>query len=493
MSDHDLLRRYAAEGSQPAFAEIVSRHLDLVYSAARRQVSSPHLAEEIAQSVFLDLARHASRLGADTPLVAWLHLVTRRTAIDTIRREARRVAREGAAAALMKADLSLKAASWSTVEPLLDEAVESLDTPDRTAILLRFFENRSLREVGAALGTSDDAAQKRVSRALEQLRTFFLRRGVTVTAAGLATDLSAQALQIAPASLGAAISAATAASTTAAAGAALETTRLVAMTTLQKSIAIAVFAAIGGAGIYQAAAYVREDSNLTQLQTQSTALLRELGSTRASHETLTRRLAEVETQIDARLAQARRAPLPADPKLEGTLATWLTRANRLQSLLSSRPELAIPELRLLSSEQWIEIASKSAAGVDTGSDPAIKDALALARKTAEQLFAPQLRRALKAYVEDSGGMLPDSLYQLLPHFDSPVAPALLSRYQLLQTGKLADLPRMDQVNWLIETREAVDVERDNIVSMGTDGWAMHSASSPSARVQWRKAIQKPKP
>ncbi|MEO6567259.1 MAG: sigma-70 family RNA polymerase sigma factor, partial [Opitutaceae bacterium] len=91
-SDHDLLRQYARDGSQPAFAELVQRHVNLVYSAARRHVRSSALAEEISQSVFLDLARNASRIKPTTPLVAWLHIVTRRTAIDTIRRESRRQA-----------------------------------------------------------------------------------------------------------------------------------------------------------------------------------------------------------------------------------------------------------------------------------------------------------------------------------------------------------------------------------------------------------------
>ena len=488
MSDHDLLRQYAHDGSQAAFATLVDRHVNLVYSAARRQVNSPQLAEEVAQSVFIDLARHAPRFNPATPLVAWLHVVARRTAIDIIRREARRQAREHHAATsaacaepvapAMKPSLP----AWAAVEPLLDEAVESLDTTDRAAILLRYFENKTLREVGVALGASEDAAQKRVSRSVEQLRAFFLRRGVTVTAAGLASDLSAHALQFAPAGLSATISAATALST-AASTATLETARFITMTTLQKSVVLAAFAVIGGAGLFQAAVYVRQDSSLSQLQAQSTALQREVSAARASHEALTRRLTEVETQIDARLAQARRSTSPTDPNLEGTLATWIARANRRQAFIATRPDLAIPELRLLSNDNWAEIASKSPPGVDAGSDVALREALALARKTAEDLFAPQVQRALNAFLRSSGGFLPDSLYQLLPYFESPISPVLLSRYHLLQTGKLDALPVMDQINWLIETREVVDVDQDYIVSVGTAGRASHSAKGfdPSHR------------
>src|SRR5689334_18585231 len=143
-SDHDLLRSYATAGSQPAFSELVRRHVNLVYSAARRQVRSSALAEEIAQSVFLDLARNASHIKPATPLVAWLHLVTRRTAVDTIRRESRRQAREQSAAEI--AAMKSPTPDWSGIEPLLDEAVESLPEADRIAILLRFFENKSLQE-----------------------------------------------------------------------------------------------------------------------------------------------------------------------------------------------------------------------------------------------------------------------------------------------------------------------------------------------------------
>src|SRR5262249_38376019 len=144
------------------------------------------------------------------------------------RRESRRAAREQQAAEIesMKSD----PAHWTAVEPLLDEAVESLDAPDRTAILLRYFENKSLREVGAALGTSDDAAQKRVDRAVGQLRAFSPRRGIAVTAAGLTTDLSAHAPHAAPVGLSATISTAATLSSHAAAAATFEVTKTIAMT-----------------------------------------------------------------------------------------------------------------------------------------------------------------------------------------------------------------------------------------------------------------------
>ena len=203
-SDLQLLARYTRDGVEEAFAELARRHLGLVYSAALRQVRSPQLAEEVAQSAFTDLARNASKLKPDTILTAWLYQVARRTAIDAVRREARRQLREQIATEMNA--MNATTADWTHVEPLLDDAMSALEETDRAAVLLRYFENKSLREVGQALGTSDDAAQKRVSRAVERLREFFSKRGVTVGASGLVVLISANAVKAAPAGMAAAIS-----------------------------------------------------------------------------------------------------------------------------------------------------------------------------------------------------------------------------------------------------------------------------------------------
>jgi RNA polymerase sigma factor (sigma-70 family) len=203
-SDLDLLRQYAAQESEEAFAALVSRHLDLVYSAALRQVRSPQLAEEVAQSVFTDLSRKAQKLKPDTILTAWLYQVTRRTAVDVVRRESRRQLRERISTEMTA--MNSDAPDWTQMEPLLDEAMEALEETERSAVLLRYFENRSLREVGQKLGTSEDAAQKRVSRAVERLRDYFARRGVAVGTAGIVASMSANAVQAAPAALAATVS-----------------------------------------------------------------------------------------------------------------------------------------------------------------------------------------------------------------------------------------------------------------------------------------------
>jgi RNA polymerase sigma factor (sigma-70 family) len=250
-SDLELLQNYADRNSEEAFAELIRRHLDLVYSAALRQVRSPQLAEEVAQSAFTDLARNVGKLKPDTILTAWLYQVARRTAIDVVRRESRRQLREQIASEMNA--MNATASDWTHVEPFLDEAMDALDDTDRTAVLLRYFENKSLREVGQTLGTTEDAAQKRVSRAVERLREFFSNRNVTIGASGLVVVLSANAVQAAPIGLAVTISiAAVLAGTAVSTSTVIAATKAIAMTTLQKTLITATIAAAVGMGIYEA-------------------------------------------------------------------------------------------------------------------------------------------------------------------------------------------------------------------------------------------------
>jgi len=268
MSDTDLelLARYARRHAEDAFAEIVRRHLGLVYSAALRQVRSPQLAEEVAQSVFTDLARNAARLKPDTILTAWLYQVTRRAAIDVVRREASRQLREQIATEMNA--MNATAADWTHIEPLLDEAMHALDETDRAAVLLRYFENKSLREVGATLGTSENAAQKRLARAVERLREFFAKRGVTVGTSGLVVVISTNAVLVAPAGLSAAITTAAIAGTAITTTALAAATKTIAMTTLQKTLITTALAAAIGTGLYQArqTAHARADRQMLRQQ-----------------------------------------------------------------------------------------------------------------------------------------------------------------------------------------------------------------------------------
>lgn len=199
--DHALLKSYTREGSQEAFARLVDRHVNLVYSAARRIVGSESLAEDITQEVFTRLARKAGGLDEATVMAGWLYRAARHVASETLRREGRRRRREQMAAEAMHSLDSNSA--WQHIESLVDEAMGGLQASDHDALVLRYFENRSLREVGLAFGCSEDAAQKRVTRALDRLRHTLARQGAAIPVATLAVALTSAAVQSAPAGLAA--------------------------------------------------------------------------------------------------------------------------------------------------------------------------------------------------------------------------------------------------------------------------------------------------
>jgi RNA polymerase sigma factor (sigma-70 family) len=206
LDDHQLLAEYARNKSEPAFAALTGRYVNLVYSAALRFTGNPHHAEEIAQAVFIILARKAGKLSPRNVLSGWLYQTARLTAANFMKGEIRRQHREQEA--YMQSTVEETEPAWDQIAPLLDEAMGRLGETDRTALVLRYFENRTSAEIGAVLQVNEDAARRRVSRALEKLRKLlFSKRGVTLSTALIAGAVSANSVQAAPAGLAATISA----------------------------------------------------------------------------------------------------------------------------------------------------------------------------------------------------------------------------------------------------------------------------------------------
>lgn len=202
--DAELLRRYATENSQPAFAELVRRHVDLVFSVALHKVGrDAHAAQDVAQAVFLALARQARALTGRRSVTGWLYLTTQNQAAQFVRAERRRQNREIRAHA-MNEILNTPDIAWEAIRPILDDTLRELNEPDREAILLRYFEGQPFSSIGRTLQVSEDAARMRVDRAIEKLRTLLARRGVSSTAAALAGVLGQQ-VAAAPASVAVAI------------------------------------------------------------------------------------------------------------------------------------------------------------------------------------------------------------------------------------------------------------------------------------------------
>jgi len=280
LDDIRLLREYAEAGSEAAFATLVERHVDRVYSVALRHAGNGHRAEEITQAVFVILAGKARSLRRGVILEGWLYQTARLTAVTQIRSEIRRANRERKAFVQTTSDEN-EPDEWSQMAPLLDGALAGLNEQDRNAVVLRFFYGKSLREVGAALGASEDSARMRVNRALEKLRQYFFKLGVTSTTGMIAGAMSAHSVQAAPAALAKMATAAALAKGAAGSGSALVmgkgVLKVMTWTKMQTTIVGAVIVAL-------AAYSVMEHQTRVRLREQNESLQRKMAEMQTANE-----------------------------------------------------------------------------------------------------------------------------------------------------------------------------------------------------------------
>ncbi len=497
MTDQQLLRDYAGCRSEAAFAELVHRHVDLVYSAALRMVRDAHLAQDVTQGAFLALAQNASQLADRSVLSGWLHRTAQNLAANAVRSEVRRRAREQEAATMNELLAGAPDAPWEQIAPHLDAALGELGESDRDALLLRYFERKTAQEMARTLGISDEAAQKRVNRAVDRLREHLAKRGLAAGAAGLAAIITANAVQAAPAGLLVTISAAASALTATTLASA---TKAIAMTTLQKVAVAAALTATISTGAYEAhqASNLR-DQNQT-LQQQQAPLASQIQQLTQERDDATNRLALLAGEVAAarnssnqsemlamraeisrlRAAQKQTAQAapgldPASPGVRDFLA-YQAKARQIAAYLEQMPDKKIPELKLLTDDDWLAVAESA----NFDSDADIRKTLRGLRSRAKQR-AP-LGGALSQFTQANNGRLPDDITQLKPYFkpvlqdqmsrhapaediqiDDPTIDAVLARYTLLHTGNVADQP---PGTWLIGEKSPVDKDYDSRAKFG---------------------------
>ncbi len=329
--DMALVREYARSNSETAFATLVTRHVNLVYSVAMRQTRDPHLAQEITQAVFIVLAKKADSLSANTILAAWLcrtaHFISSRSLRDDRRRQSRE--REAQMQSMLNEP---DPGVWHKIAPLLDDAMSCLAANEHDAVVLRFFKGMGLREVGTALGITEDAARMRVNRGLDKLRNFFTQRGVTLSTTAIAGAVAANSIQAAPAGLAAIITAGTISGTTITSAAVIAATKSTAMTTLPKWTFALAIAAATGMGVYEAHQASQFRGQVEALKNQQSPLVQQVAALQTERDAATNKLTAMAENM-ARLNGENSELL----RLRGELTLLRQRSTELSNQLAKVP------------------------------------------------------------------------------------------------------------------------------------------------------------
>lgn len=445
-----LLADYAACGSDAAFQELVRRHLDMVYSTAVRLTQGDtQLAEDVAQIVFIDLARKAQVLPPSVNPGGWLHRHTCFVASKLIRSECRRRLRERQAAEMnsLHNDTELDLAQ---ITPILDNAINQLRPADRATIIMRYFEGRDFRAVGAALGASENAAQKRLVHALEKLRVILKRRGVVCSATVLGSALASQMGQSAPPGLTVGIARTALLNAAAKASIAQTALKIMAQTNLKTAAAaVVIVASLLTPVVVRQQAQVRLRDQERVLQRQSSLLIapknKQTGpdapvpddhSTTLS-ENQFRDLLRLRGEMAALRRRAdtlRRAKATRDSDALLTASqVWPAREIRLKHWLDEHPSEKIPELSRLPDKSWINSIYPNA--LETDDD--CRRAVTVVRDNAEAPTRIDLAGALRRYAAAQNGQWPSEISQLGPYLDPPLDSAVLNRYSIVPASSLA--------------------------------------------------------
>jgi RNA polymerase sigma factor (sigma-70 family) len=480
VNDHDnraLVSDYVKTGSEAAFRELVARYLGLVYSTALRLVGGDtHWAEDVTQTVFSDLARKARGLSKSVSLGGWLYQRTFNVAAPMMRAARRRQSREREVAQ-MNALHDDSCRDLARIEPILDETIMELSPEDRTAITLRFFERRDYKFIGNALGSNDDAARMRVSRALDKLHGLLMRRGVQLSAAGLGTALTCEAVTAAPIGLAASV-ATIALSKSAGAGVAGISLKVLLTMTKAKAIGIAIVAILGTSVLMQLhmQEQLRETRSTVQRQNASTAVLEadndrlsKLASGKNDSESSSpAQLTEV-MRLRAEVSRLRTEASERAKVNPGSTSTasskaeaMLDRVGLLRARLEETPAAKIPEFQFLTPEDWLLAADRK---LDTDAD--YQKGFSDLRNRAEGRFLTLMQPALFKYIQTHGEQFPPAVEALKPYFDSPPTDEMLRRYHVVP-GSSVPHPNLDS-DWVIAVQSTLDPESNNQMVLGRKG------------------------
>jgi hypothetical protein len=343
-------------------------------------------------------------------------------------------------------------AAWNQIAPLLDEALNCLEEREHDAVVLRFFDGKQLKQVGAEMGTTEDAARMRVNRGLEKLRKFFMKKGVTLSATGISGAVAANSIQAAPAGLAATITTAALSGTALTTTAAIAASKAMGMTALLKAIIATAFAVGVVTGIYEArqAANARAELHTVQQQQapltgQIQQLLRDrddlaskLDAQRGENEQLNRNTAELlklRNEVGRLRSEARVSP-PAS--VNAAAERFVARVNNLKQYVEQNPSEAVPEFQLIADQDWYSAGDSTLDRANSVKPEDYRRALYSLRGAAESRFGDCVRRALYKYRSANNGQFPDALSQLSPFCDPATMEPILQLYEIRTADTLPE-------------------------------------------------------